>query len=145
MEHPLSGFRFTEQIRVRYAEVDAQGIVFHAHYLTYLDVTLTEYFRNLGFTLDAEGVAQSGFEMVLVRSEQQYIAPARYDDVLTIGMRITQIGNSSFTAQFRIVRGEGELVLDAQTTYVNFDRNTGAAVPIPPAVRERINNFEQGA
>ena len=145
LEGPLSGFRFSETLRVRYAEVDYQGIVFHAHYLTYLDVALTEYFRRLGLTMDEAGVAASGFETVLVKSTQHYRAPARYDDLLRIGVRVERLGTSSLTVVFRIVRGDGQVVLDAETVYVNYDRRRGRAAPIPDPVRTRIRRFEAGA
>src|SRR5262245_2241726 len=72
-------FWFHHPFRVRYSEVDAQAVVFNAHYLTYFDTAITEYFRALGYDYLGE-VERSGVDFHLVRSVIEYKAPIRFDE-----------------------------------------------------------------
>src|ERR1700704_5233598 len=71
-------FWFFHPCRVRYSEIDGQGVVFNAHYLTYFDTTITEYFRALGFDQYADAQA-SGIDFHVVKSVIEYKAPVRFD------------------------------------------------------------------
>ncbi|MEY9820936.1 hypothetical protein ABIF75_004582 [Bradyrhizobium japonicum] len=71
-------FWFFHPFRVRYSEIDGQGVVFNAHYLTYFDTTITEYFRALGFDQYADAQA-SGIDFHVVKSLIEYKAPVRFD------------------------------------------------------------------
>ncbi|MBO8172893.1 MAG: acyl-CoA thioesterase [Bacillaceae bacterium] len=137
-------FRFYHHLRVRYAEIDGQKIVFNAHYLTYLDIAITEYFRELlGDTWMKE--FEDSFDIALVKSTLEFKRPARLDDWLSIGCRIKKLGNSSFTATFQISQkdeAEPNPILLAEQIHVNFDPVTGRSRPIPETVRERILRFE---
>lgn len=96
-------FRFFHPLRVRYSEVDAQKVVFNAHYLTYFDVALTEFLRDLGY--DYHGlVERQRLDFHLVKSTVEYLAPIHFDDELEIGVRAARIGNSSLTWELAIFR-----------------------------------------
>ncbi|SHF54625.1 acyl-CoA thioester hydrolase [Desulfofundulus australicus DSM 11792] len=138
-----SDFRFFHRLRVRYSEIDGQGIVFNAHYLTYLDVAITEYFRHLG--LDYNQLAREGkMDMVLVKTTLEFKTPAFFDEVLEIGVRITHIGNKSFTVDFEIYKENSELlVLKAETVYVNYNTATRSTQPVPGFFRSIVENFEK--
>lgn len=136
-----SEFRFQTSLRVRYAEIDGQMIVFNGVYLTYLDVGITEYFRNLG--LDYKRMKELGFDMSLVHTEIDFKQPAYLDDVLVIQVAVVKLGRTSYTANFHIFReGESSPVLLAQTVYVNFNAEQAKAYPIPDSVRTLISEFE---
>src|SRR5690606_29057934 len=91
-------FRFSTPLRVRWAEVDPQSIVFNGHYLTYYDVGMTEYFRALR---EATAVASMiGSDFLSVRTVRDSQAPAMFDDLLVIHVRVARLGNSSL--QFAI-------------------------------------------
>lgn len=137
-----TAFRFFHQLRVRYSEVDAQGIVFNAHYLTYLDVAITEYFRYLGF--DYKQLAQEGkMDMALVKTCLEFKAPAFFDEVLEIGVRVSNIGNKSYTVNFEIYKKESDaLVLKGQTVYVNYNPVKQTAEPVPDFFRAAVEKFE---
>ena len=70
-------------------EIDGQGVVFNAHYLTYFDTTITEYFRALGYDQYADA-KQTGEDFHVVKSVIEYKAPARFDWELDIGARVTR-------------------------------------------------------
>ena len=89
-------FRFFHTLRVRWAEVDRQGIVFNGHYLTYFDVAITEYWRAIGVPYPAI-TDRWGSDLFVVKASVEYHAPAHYDDVLDIGVRVARIGTSSMT------------------------------------------------
>ena len=80
-------FRFFHTLRVRWAEVDRQGIVFNGHYLTYFDVAITEYWRAIGVPYPAI-TDRWGSDLFVVKASVEYHAPAHYDDVLDIGVRV---------------------------------------------------------
>lgn len=144
--HPMpnlpTDYHFHYPLRVTYAEVDPQEIVFNSRYLEYFDAALTEYYRALGFP-PHEIVSLHHCDMVVVRAEVEFISPARMDDLLDIHVRTSHLGRSSITKQFEIRRSEdGVLLTRASIKYVNFDRGTGKAAPVPAIVREAIAKFE---
>ena len=109
-------FWFFHPFRVRYSEIDGQGVVFNAHYLTYFDTAITEYFRALGFDQYADAQA-SGIDFHVVKSVIEYKAPVRFDWELDVGVRVARIGNSSLVFELAIflkggtealVTGEGK-------------------------------------
>ena len=94
-------FWFFHPFRVRYSEIDGQGVVFNAHYLTYFDTTITEYFRALGYDQYADA-KQTGEDYHVVKSLIEYKAPVRFDQELDVGARVARIGNSSLTFELAI-------------------------------------------
>ncbi len=100
-------FWFFHPFRVRYSEIDGQGVVFNAHYLTYFDTAITEYFRALGFDQYADAKA-SGIDFHVVKSLIEYKAPVRFDWELDVGARVARIGNSSLTFEM-VIFSEGRL------------------------------------
>ena len=133
-------FRFAHRLRVRWAEVDKQDIVFNGHYLTYFDVAITEYWRELGVPYPAI-VERWGSDLFVVKAGIDYHAPARYDDVLDIGVRVARIGNSSLQFVAGIFRAD-EALIGGQLIYVNADPVTRKAVRVPAELRDLIARFE---
>jgi len=82
-------------MRVRWAEVDKQGIVFNGHYLMYFDVAITEYYRALGYPYP-EGLAQHGTDLFVKKAGVEYHASAGYDDEIDACVRVARLGRSSF-------------------------------------------------
>lgn len=136
------GFRFSCPIRVRYSEIDSQGIVYNSRYLEYVDVALAEYFRALGLPYQ-EMVEQHGFDPALVKATLEFKRTARFDQVLRIYARIGAIGRTSFQMEFQIVReATEELVTRAQIVYVNFDTHSQSSRPVPESIRRQIQQLE---
>ena len=93
-------FRFRCRIRVRWAECDAQGIVFNGAYFSYLEVAMAAYYRNLGIALyDPEG--RRHFDTATVKATLEYVSPARVDDVLDAS---TGVSSGLGTLASRLVR-----------------------------------------
>jgi acyl-CoA thioester hydrolase len=135
-------FRFACPIRIRYSEIDVQGIVYYSRYLEYVDVALAEYFRALGFPY-RELVEQYGFDPSVVKATLEFKRPARFDELLRVQARVVAIGRTSFTMDFEITREVGgEVVASVRIVYVNFDKAAQASRPVPEGVRRRIEAFE---
>ena len=136
-------FRFFHQLRVRWSEVDMQAIVFNGNYLNYFDVAFTEYWRATGLP----GVivqAESGLEMFARKATIEYHAPARFDDVLDIGVRSAEIGRSSMRFVLEIYQGD-QLLVSGEMMYVYADSQVRKSVSVPDAWRARLSEMEQSS
>jgi acyl-CoA thioester hydrolase len=136
-------FRFVYRLRVRWAEVDRQGIVFNAHYLTYFDVGITEYYRALGFPYP-DGLAQHGTDLYVRKAEVEYHASAQYDDEVNICVRVERLGRSSFDFRAEIYRAD-QLLVSGKVVYVNADPVARKSAPLPDFLRKAIKAFEHTA
>jgi acyl-CoA thioester hydrolase len=135
-------FAFRHDVRVRFAETDAQSVVYHSNFLIYADVTRVEYFRTLGGANDPAHWRQDrGYDIVLVHAGCNFRSSARFDDLLTVWMRLAHIGNSSFGFEYRIVRGD-TLVCEVQTTQCAIDREARTTRPLPDEFKSALRNFE---
>ena len=99
-------FRLVHRLRVRWAEVDLQRIVFNPHYLMYIDTAFTEYWRALAMPYELIPELLGG-DLYVKKSTLQYHASARLDDLLDIGVKCERIGNSSLLFGSGIFRGDG--------------------------------------
>ena len=135
-------FRCLHRLRVRWAEVDMQGIVFNAHYLMYFDVGMTEYWRALALPY-AEAMQALGGELYVRKATLEFAASARMDDEVDVALRCERIGHTSMTMTGAIFRGERALV-GAEIVYVFADPATQTARPVPAALRELIQRYEAG-
>jgi acyl-CoA thioester hydrolase len=133
-------YSFFHPLRVRWAEVDRQGIVFNGHYLTYFDVAITEYWRAIDLPYP-DGVADSGSDLYVVKTLINYKGSAEYDDVLDIGVHVSRIGLTSITFQLGIFR-EGKQLVDGEVVYVNADPETRRPAPVPEKLRHAVELFE---
>ena len=139
-------FRHRLPLRVRWAEVDKQAVVFNAHYLLYCDVCVTEYWRAVGVRYPDEFVSQ-GSDLFVRKSTVEYFSAAYYDDELEICGRIAYLGNSSmrFVVEIYRRRQYEAVLVTAELIYVHTDPATRVALPVPTTMRERIRTFETTA
>ena len=138
---PRTDFVCAPTLRVRWAEVDMQKIVFNGHYLTYIDTAIAEYWREIGLPYPHGYVDRYGSDIYLRKATVDYLGSAGYDDVLTVCCRVARLGRSSMTFHFEIYR-DGELLITAELVYVNADSEKKAA-PLPEDVRERVKRYER--
>jgi len=136
-----SDFSFCHPLRVRWAEVDRQGIVFNGHYLTYFDVGITEYWRAIGYPYP-DALLEQGSDTFAVKATVEYKAAARYDDLLDVLVRVARIGRTSMQFLLEIHRGESQLI-SGELIYVNADASTRKPTPVPSFLREAIARFER--
>jgi acyl-CoA thioester hydrolase len=126
---------FVHRLRVRYHECDAQGIVFNANWLTYFDVTLTEWFRVAFGSYGA--LVEAGSDVVLAETTARFRGSARFDEELAVSVGIESLGRTSMVALFTARRGDDVLV-EGRTVYVFVDPATMGKQEIPEDVRERL-------
>ncbi|WP_428423869.1 YbgC/FadM family acyl-CoA thioesterase [Methylibium sp.] len=137
-----SDFRHLHALRVRWAEVDMQQIVFNAHYLMYFDTALADYWRALALPY-VESMQHFGGDLYLRKATLDYQASARYDDVLDIGIRCTRIRSSSLLFHGVVLRGK-ELLVSGELVYVFADPATQTSRPVPAPLRAMLEGFEAG-
>jgi YbgC/YbaW family acyl-CoA thioester hydrolase len=138
-----SAFRLLDRLRVRWAEIDAQQIVFNANYLMYFDTAVGAYWRAMLMPY-AQTMAALGGDLYVRKATLDYLGSARYDELLDVGMRCTQIGNSSLRFDAAVFRGE-QLLVSGELVYVFADVATQIPRPVPAALRAAIEAFEAGA
>ncbi len=145
MNTPLpsrADFRFFHRLRVRWAEVDMQKIVFNAHYLMYFDTAISDYWRALALPYEAAMVHLGG-DLYVKKATLEYHASARYDDSLDIGMKCERIGNSSLLFRGAVFRGD-TLLIGCELVYVFADPASQTSKPVPQALRDTLTAFEAG-
>jgi YbgC/YbaW family acyl-CoA thioester hydrolase len=135
-------FRFFERLRVRWAEIDAQHIVFNGHYLMYFDTAVAGYWRALALPYVETMRALAG-DLFVRKATVEYLDAARYDELLEIGVRCERVGSSSMTLRCAVFRGEDCLVF-GELVYVFADATARTPKPVPQGLREVLQGFEQG-
>ncbi len=136
-----SDFAFFHPLRVRWAEVDLQRVVFNGNYLLYFDVAFTEYWRHTGLP-DPLAQQAAGAELFVRKAQIEYHGSAGFDDQLQIGVRCARLGRSSMAMALAIFRGDDHLI-DGELVYVYADAHEKKSTPIPEAWRERIKAIER--
>ena len=138
-----SDFRCIHRLRVRWAEVDAQKIVFNAHYLMYIDTAMADYWRALALPYEASMHALGG-DVYVKKATVEYHTSARLDDTLDVGLRCARVGNSSMLFQAGVFTGD-RLLVSGELVYVFADPATQTSRPVPPALRAILEGYEAGA
>jgi acyl-CoA thioester hydrolase len=131
-------FKYSALTRVGFSDTDAQGIVYYGRYLPYFDTARVEYHRHLGLLR-----MSSEHEFVMRASALEYLAPARFDDLVEVFVRVARIGRTSTTYEFAAYRVEDDLLMvTAKQTLVLVDLDERQAAPIPDDYKAPIERFE---
>lgn len=125
---------FTHRLRVRYAEIDGQGVVFNAHWLTYFDDACTRFMESLGFGPD---FWIREFDVMLVKAVLEWSGSARFDEWVEIAVEPVRIGTKSFDLRYRAAAA-GRRACEATITYVSVTPGTTTSVAIPEPVRAAL-------
>jgi acyl-CoA thioester hydrolase len=135
-------FTFCHTLRVRWAEVDKQGIVFNGNYFLYFDVAITEYYRAIGIDYPDGIVKAFGTDFYTVKATAEYHGSAEYDDILDIHSRIARLGRSSMQFLLEIWRGDEHLV-SGELIYVNAEVASRKSAPLPELLRQKVIGYER--
>jgi YbgC/YbaW family acyl-CoA thioester hydrolase len=133
-------FRFFHPLRVRWAEVDMQKVVFNAHYLMYFDTAMTDYWRFLGLPYEVTMHAMQG-EPFVKKATVEFHASARLDDQLEVALKCDRIGTSSMWFTGAIFRGD-QLLITGELLYVFADPVAQTSRPVPDALRDIFLSYE---
>src|SRR5579863_1835018 len=125
---------FSIQTRVRLSETDALGVVYYGQYFTYFDMSRLEMLRSIGVTLAFLRKRKLGF--VAADASCRFSESARFDELLSLGVKVSRIGGSSVTYSHRVRRGS-KTIAEGKVTDVLVDED-GKPVQIPTDIRARL-------
>jgi acyl-CoA thioester hydrolase len=135
----MDGFGFSHQVRVRFAETDAQGIAHHASYVVWLEEARVAYLAaNAG---GYQSIRDRGIEALTTGVRLDYHRSAAFDDVLLIWVRCTEIRGARFTYEY-VVEQDGERVATGTTLHATVDRETYRPIRVPDWFADEIVRAE---
>ena len=136
-------FNFCYSFRVRYSEVDAQGIVFNAHYLTYFDCGMTEYLRHIKYDYIYE-VKKRKEDFHTIKTLVEYKKPIYFDRLIDCWVRVKRIGNSSLTFFMELHENKKEELLSTgEIVWVNASQITNKSCKLPLHLCDSIKTHEK--
>jgi acyl-CoA thioester hydrolase len=133
-------FKFHTEVRVRFAETDAQGIAHHAMYLVWFEVARVDYLAR--FDGGYPGLQERGVEALTTEAHARYLGPAKFNDVITIGVRCTGLRGARFRFEYHLTRGD-DLVADGWTGHACVDAKTFVPTRTPAYLVEAITAAER--
>lgn len=137
----MSEFRFFHPIEVRYGDLDPQGHLNNAKYLTYFEAARINYFVHLGLFTPGHSFLDIG--VIMADARVTFQAPVQYGTLVKVGVRTSKIGNKSMTVEQNIVNAETDEVLaTGRVILVAFDYHENKTLPVPDEMRETISEFE---
>jgi acyl-CoA thioester hydrolase len=136
----MNDFRFTHPIEVRYGDLDPQGHVNNASYLTYLEQARIAYVRQFGLWHTGSFL---DLGIILADAHLTFRSAIQFGQSVLVGVRVTRLGNKSLTMEYRLEDGlTGQELASGSTVLVTYDYHSGRTVPLPPEWRETISKFE---
>jgi acyl-CoA thioester hydrolase len=137
----VPGFHFSNEIVVRFAETDAQGVAHHASYVVWFEVTRIEYLRR--FRGGYKGLREEGIDALTLEVYARYRAAARFDDHLQIHARCLDVRGARFRFEYEVER-DGEIVADGWSTHACVSVGDHRPTRVPTWLREAIAAAEPG-
>ena len=136
----MADFKFFQPLKVRYGDLDPQGHVNNAAFITYLEHARVGYIQHLGLW-DGRSFLNIGF--ILARVELDYKAPIQLTDRVEVGVRTSRLGNKSLDMIYLIREtGGGRIYGEGKTVQVAYDYQGGRTIPVQDSWREIIQSFE---
>lgn len=133
-------FRFYHPIEIRYGDLDPQGHVNNAAYLTYMEQARLKYYERLGLFAGSDFLKLG---VILAEATCSYRAPILYGTSIHVGVRTARMGNKSFEMEYAIEdQKSGETLATGKTIQVAYDYRAHQSIPVPDAWRNRLNEFE---
>lgn len=132
-------YQYELKLRVRYAETDQMGFVYYGNYATYYEVARVEALRSLGITyksLEAQGIL-----LPVLENWSKYILPARYDDLLTIRIRMEKLPSTRLTFHYEVFNEEEKLINLGETTLVFVNRETEKPMMAPAFLMDILKPY----
>jgi acyl-CoA thioester hydrolase len=130
-----------EEIRVRYIEIDQMGVVNNVNYFKWLEEGRVELLRDLKVPLI--DIEKNDTFLMIVETQCNYLAPARYDECLFLETRVTHIGTKSIRFDYQVIRTDrSEVIAKAHSVHVCCDK-TGQPKPIPPELKKVLQEAKE--
>lgn len=139
--HPMSEFRFYHPIEVRYGDLDPQGHVNNAKYLTYMEQARIHYLVHVSLFQNGQSFTDIG--IILADAHVTFLASVQFGQPVRVGVRVTRLGDKSMTMEYRLEdAATGQELATGSTVLVGYDYRTNETMPIPEEWREKITVFE---
>jgi acyl-CoA thioester hydrolase len=136
----MTQFKFYLPISVRYGDLDPQGHVNNARYLTYMEQARIEYIRQAGLW---DGGSFQDIGIILADAHITFRSPIQYGQPLRVGVRISRLGNKSMTMDYRLEESRtGQEFATGTSVVVTYDYRTGNTIAIPDRWRQVIGDLE---
>lgn len=127
------------QVRVRYAETDQMGVVYHGNYAQYFEMGRVEWLRNMGVSY--KWMEENGVMLPVVSLSMNYKKPARYDDLLTVKTILKSQTSVKIEFDYEIYNENDELLTTGYSMLVFVDMKTGKPILPPSYVLEKITSL----
>ncbi len=127
-------FSHESKIRVRYAETDQMGVVWHGNYLQYFEEGRTEALRACGWSY--RGLEEAGIMLPLVEAHLVYTRPAKYDDLLTVKTLIREPATARIRFEYEVRNEAGEILVTGHTVLGFVDAKTMRPCRPPAKLKE---------
>jgi acyl-CoA thioester hydrolase len=137
-----SDFQFFHPYRVRYSEIDSQGVVYNAHYLTFFDVSIHEFFRSLNHERYSDA-KRTGADFHVVKASVEFREPLHFDDEFQIGVKVSRMGRSSLSFALGVFRAGSDLACTrGEVIWVYTDQASRKSIPIVPETRSILEKAQ---
>lgn len=135
----MQGFNFSTELRVRFAETDAQGVAHNAAYLVWLEVARIDYLAR--FREGYRSIRADGYEALTIEAHLRYLAPVRFDDLVRVSARCVDLRGARFRFEYAL-ECEGRVVADGWTEHAVVDAEMFRPTRLPAWLREEIERTE---
>jgi acyl-CoA thioester hydrolase len=135
----MGGSGIAIEVRVRFAETDAQGIAHHSNYLVWFEAARVAYLAE--FAGGYQAIRDLGLESLVLEAQVRYVRPARFDDVLEIHANVGELKGARFRFVYEVTR-DGELLADGWTSHACVDAQTFRPTRIPRRLVDAIATAE---
>jgi len=139
----MEGYTFSTDVRVRFADTDAQGIAHNASYLVWFEVARVEYLR--AYAGGYQALRDLGIEAFVLESFCRYLVPARFDDALHVYARCVGLRGARFRYEYAIVRDDGTLMAEGWTAHACVDARTFKPTRMPGWLADAIASAESSS
>lgn len=139
----MNEFRFHHPIEVRYADLDPQGHVNNARFLTFFEQARVAYLIQLGLFSKDQSFLDVG--IIIADAHVTFLAPVYFGQDVRVGVRVSRIGNKSMSMDYQVIDGaDGKELATGSTALVAFDYREHRTIPVPEEWREKIHKYEHG-
>jgi len=137
----MSAFRFHHPIEVRYGDLDPQGHLNNANFLTYFEQARIQYLINLGLFEKGQSFMEVG--IILAEAKVTFLAPVHFGADVKVGVRVSHLGGKSITTEYTLLDSASDRELaTGSAALVAYDYRSRQTIPLPAEWRERIGEFE---
>ena len=133
-------YRFQTSWRVRYDEIDLQGVVHHPRIVIYLEIARIEYWRQLGISY--RQMRDDGYEFIVKNVDVEYIKPLLFDEFISVSVGVKSMARASFVLGYEITKEDGQLGVVAEVKLVCSRVGANRPCALPAAYVEALQKYE---